>query len=214
MRMLKIETLQENDFVIDLIKTELGLGSLNDFIWTGLRRDSIGNEKWTDNAAPTCKNYATSNLTSTSGSFCFALNPPNGDWLEHSCTQRHMFVCETDVGQCTFDQRPAGKGCNSSPIASPDYLDSFEITESPCKTKCLDSVNKNDVECWAAAYLPGCNCNDCWLFHSRAADYCLQNEGDFDGVTLFIKICFEGEMQTLTTKVTTTAWTFSIAFVI
>lgn len=70
----------------------------DDFIWTGLRRDSTGNEKWTDNAAPAWTNYATGNPTTASGSFCFALNPPNGDWLEHSCSQKHMFVCEMDVG--------------------------------------------------------------------------------------------------------------------
>ncbi|XP_076086284.1 uncharacterized protein LOC143056957 [Mytilus galloprovincialis] len=204
MRMLKIDTLQENDFVVNLIKAELGLGSLDDFIWTGLRRDSTGNEKWTDNAAPAWTNYAIGNPTTTSGSFCFALNPPNGDWLEHSCSQKHMFVCEMDVGQCTFDQRPAGKGCNSAPIASPDYLASFEISQSTCKTKCLDSVNTNDVECWAAAYLPGCSCDDCWLFNSKDTDYCLKNEDNYVGVTLFIKICFEGEMQTLTTKIITT----------
>lgn len=99
------------------------------------------------------------------------------------------------TGQCTFDQRPAGKGCNSAPIASPDYLASFEISQSPCKTKCLDSVNTNNVECWAAAYLPGCTCDDCWLFNSRDTDYCLKNEDNYNGVTLFIKICFEGMFQ-------------------
>ena len=97
------------------------------------------------------------------------------------------------IGQCTFDERVSPTGCNGDSLVSPEVVVKREVSQTQCINDCLNSANTNNVECWAAAHLPGCSCDDCWMFYSVSTDYCYQNEGAFTGVNLFIKICFEGK---------------------
>ena len=66
--------------------------------WSGLHRDTVSQEKWTDGTTPIFANYGQETPTSNGGTFCFTLRASDGFWIEKDCNQRYMFVCKMNIG--------------------------------------------------------------------------------------------------------------------
>ncbi|XP_063408909.1 uncharacterized protein LOC134692390 [Mytilus trossulus] len=164
-------------------------------VWIGLRKDEYGTVKWTDDSTPTWTKYRYYSRDNVLGEEvdlnCYALDAEHGNWDKKTCTERLGFVCEMDIGQCTFEHRPPSRGCNSDLLMSTEDVHTHELNQSECQTACLKEDNVNDIECWAAAHRPEHKGDDCWLFFTKATDYCVQNEANYADVSLFIKTCFQ-----------------------